>query len=69
VSVDCSAALSAVLTITAGTKTLKLHVPDKSHVIVIRADNFSCAWTNQKVAVNYHETGEGAGEVMSVELQ
>jgi hypothetical protein len=67
--VDCSAAPAAVLTITAGTKIFKLHARDNKHVIVIGADNFSCAWTNQKVAVNYHETGEGAGEVMSVELQ
>ncbi len=68
-AVDCSAPPAAVLTIVAGTRTLKLHVGDSGRVIVIGADQFSCAWTNQKVAVNYHETVEGAGEVISVEVQ
>ena len=69
VSVDCSATPTAVLTMTSGTKTLKLHVPDSKHVIVIGADAFSCAWANQKVAVNYRATGEAEGEVVSVEVQ
>jgi tetratricopeptide (TPR) repeat protein len=69
VSVDCSATPAAVLIMTSGTKTLKLHVRDSKHVIVIGADAFSCAWANQKVAVNYRATGEAEGEVVSVEVQ
>jgi hypothetical protein len=42
---------------------------DSRHVIVIGADEFSCAWTNRKVALNYHETGETEGSVMTIELQ
>ncbi len=51
-SVDCSLAPGAILTLTAGARTLKLHVPDTKHVIVIGADAFSCEWTNQKLAIN-----------------
>jgi len=68
-SVDCSLAPGAILTLTAGARTLKLHVPDTKHVIVIGADAFSCEWTNQKLAINYVETSPGGGEVMSVEVQ
>lgn len=48
---------------------LKLHVRDTKHVVVIGADAFSCKWAYQNAAVNYRETGEGTGEVVSVELQ
>jgi hypothetical protein len=44
-------------------------VADIKHVLVIGADAFSCAWVNQKVAVNYRETDQDAGEVVSIEVQ
>lgn len=69
VSVDCSAAPAAVLNLASGSQTLKLHVRDAKRVVVIGADAFSCAWANQKVAVNYRATGEAEGEVVSVEVQ
>jgi hypothetical protein len=50
-------------------KTVKLVVPDAKKVLLIGADEFSCAWRNQRVAINYHAGGELDGEVMSVELQ
>lgn len=68
-AVDCSASPEAVLTVVSGAKTLKLHAWDHALVIVIGADKFSCEWTNQKVAVNYRETAEDAGEIISIELQ
>jgi len=36
---------------------------------VIGADTFSCDWKDQKVAVNYRQTGEGEGDLISLELQ
>jgi tetratricopeptide (TPR) repeat protein len=68
-AVDCSASPEAVLTVVSGAKTLKLHARDHALVIVIGADKFSCEWTNQKVAVNYRETAEDSGEIISIELQ
>lgn len=68
-AIDCSAPPSALLTLVAGTRSVKLHVRDSSHVIVIGADNFSCGWKDQKVAVNYRETGADAGDVISIEVQ
>jgi Flp pilus assembly protein TadD len=50
-------------------KTVKLVVPDAKKVLLLGADEFSCAWRNQRVAINYHAGGEFDGEVMSVELQ
>jgi len=69
VSVDCSAAPAAVLSVLVGSKTWKLHTKNTAHTIVIGADEFSCAWTNQKIAVNYRETGDGEGDVISLEVQ
>jgi Tfp pilus assembly protein PilF len=68
-TVDCSAAPGAILNLKAPAGLLKLHVRNTKHVIIIGADAFSCGWTNQTLAVNYVETGPGAGEVMSVEVQ
>jgi tetratricopeptide (TPR) repeat protein len=69
VNVDCSAAPVAVLTVISGTKSWKMKVVDSKHVIVIGADEFSCAWSDQKIALNYHDSGEGQGTVMTVEIQ
>jgi Flp pilus assembly protein TadD len=69
VNVDCGSAPAATLDVAFGGKTLRLHVADIKHVLVIGADAFSCAWVNQKVAVNYRETDQDAGEVVSIEVQ
>lgn len=57
------------MTVLAGNKTWKMKVADTAHAIVIGADSFSCSRTNQKVALNYRETREGEGSVVSIELQ
>ncbi len=69
VSVDCSGSLQAVLTVSAGTKSVKLHVRDRGHVIVIGADSLSCDWKNKNLAVNYRERPDGEGDVVSLEVQ
>ena len=69
VNVDCSASPQAVLTVTAGAKSLKLHVHDSGHVIVIGADELSCDWKNKTLAVNYRERPDGEGDVVSLEVQ
>jgi hypothetical protein len=69
VSVDCSHTPSAVLTVLSGGRTLKMKVADTQHAIVIGADEFSCAWTQKKVAVNYRQSSEGELNVMTVEIQ
>jgi Flp pilus assembly protein TadD len=69
VKVDCSAAPQAVLTVTAGAKSLKLHVHDSGHVIVIGADELSCDWKNKSMSVNYRDRPDGEGDVVSLEVQ
>lgn len=69
VGVDCSAPPVAVMTVVSDQKSWKLKVFDRKNVIVIGADKFSCAWTNQNVAVNYRQTAENEGSVVTVEIQ
>ena len=69
VGIDCSAKPEAVLQLSLAGKLFKLHIKDTGHVVVIGADEFSCGWVNQKIAVNYRTTGEGSGEVVSLEIQ
>ncbi len=68
-SVDCSDAPHATLTVISGAKSLKLHVHDSAHVIVIGADELSCDWRNKSLAVNYRERPDGEGDVVSLEVQ
>jgi glucose/arabinose dehydrogenase len=69
VAADCSASPQAVLTVASGAKSVKVHVRDSSHVVLIGADQFSCDWKNKSVAVNYRERPDGDGDVISLELQ
>ena len=69
VSVDCSAEPSATLNLLSGSKTMQMKVADRKHVLVLGADGFSCDWKKQKVALNYRETAEGSGTVVSIEVQ
>ena len=68
-SIDCTTEPSAVMTVVAGPKTWKMIVADRTHVILIGADEFSCSWAKQKVAVNYRETADLEGRVISLEIQ
>jgi hypothetical protein len=44
-------------------------VRDTKHALVLGADAFSCDWKKQKVAINYRETGNASGTVVSIEVQ
>ena len=68
VSVDCSQAPSAMLTIAAGAKTLHLHTRDYKSLTVVGADAFSCEWGNRSVSVNYRAAGKSDGDLVSVEV-
>ena len=67
--VDCSADPSAILTVVSGSQTMKMKIADKSHVVIIGADHFSCSWFKLKVAVNYREGNPGEISVISLELE
>jgi len=69
VSVDCKAAPAATLTVASAGKTWTMQVRDSNHVLVMGADAFSCSWSKQKVALNYRETGESVGSVVTIEIQ
>ena len=46
-----------------------MQVSDSKRTPVIGADEFSCSWNKQAVALNYRETGDAAGSVVSIEVQ
>ncbi len=69
VSVDCSSAPAATLTISSGGKKWKLLAPQAKKLILMGADELSCSWTNRKVAVNYRKSGADTGTLVSLELE
>jgi tetratricopeptide (TPR) repeat protein len=68
-SVDCSVAPQAVLSVVAGGRSLRLHIGDRKHLVLIGADEFSCDWKNKSVALNYRDRQDGGGDVVSLEIQ
>jgi tetratricopeptide (TPR) repeat protein len=70
VSVDCSQEPAALMMFAAGNRTLKLHAADKSKVIVIGEDAFSCRWESVRAQANYKARAKaGEGDLVSVEVQ
>jgi tetratricopeptide (TPR) repeat protein len=69
VSVDCSQAPSAILTVSTGAKVLKLRTENYKSLMVMGADNFSCDWKSRLVAVNYRPGGKADGDLVSLELE
>jgi hypothetical protein len=69
VAVDCSQPPSAVLTVSAGAKVLKLRTEDYKSLTLIGAEGFSCEWKSRAVAVNYRAGGKADGDLVSVEVQ
>ena len=69
VTVDCAQAPAAVLTIAAGKKTMKLRTEDYKKLLLIGADEFSCAWAQRSVSVNYKAGGKVDGDLLSLEVQ
>lgn len=69
VSVNCSSPPMATLMVLSDGKNWKMQVHDSKRVSVIGADSFSCSWSKQKVALNYWETGDASGNVISIEVQ
>jgi tetratricopeptide (TPR) repeat protein len=68
-AIDCSQSPQAVLTVAAGAKSLRVHIRDREHVILIGADQFSCEWKNRNIAVNYRDRPDGDGDVSTLEVQ
>jgi tetratricopeptide (TPR) repeat protein len=69
IAVDCSQTPSAILTVSAGAKVLKLRTQDYKSLTLIGADEFSCEWKSRPVAVNYRAGGKTDGDLVSVELE
>ena len=68
VSVDCSQAPAALLTVLAGKRTVRLRTQDYKSLVLVGADQFSCGWRNQPASVNYKSNGGSAGDLVSLEV-
>jgi tetratricopeptide (TPR) repeat protein len=68
VSVDCSQAPVAIVSLSEAGKTLRLRAADYKSLIVI-GGNFSCQWKNIPVNVNYRRGGKADGDLVSIEVQ
>jgi tetratricopeptide (TPR) repeat protein len=69
ISVDCSMAPAAVLTVAAGSGTMRLRAENYKSLLLVGADEFSCTWTNRPVVANYKPGGKVDGDLVSLEVQ
>ena len=68
VSVDCSNAPIAILTVHSEQGTLKLRTTDYKSLLLIGADDFSCDWRDRPITANYKSSG-GSGDLISLEMR
>ena len=68
-SVDCSKAPAAELSVSTGSRKLTMNVADYKSVALIGVDKFSCAWKNMPVNINYRASGKTTGDLVSIEIQ
>jgi hypothetical protein len=69
VDVDCSQAPAAILTVSSGSRELKLRAADFKSLLLIGADNFSCEWRDRQVTANYKAGGSSDGDLVSLEVR
>jgi tetratricopeptide (TPR) repeat protein len=69
VQVDCSQSPAAVVTVAGDGEVLKLRTADYKSLLLIGADEFSCAWTDRRVTANYKLGGRSDGDLVSLELR
>ena len=67
-SVDCSKPPAAVVSVSRGGKVLKFRTIDYKSLAVIGASDFSCAWKNIAVNLNYRAGGKADGDLVSIEI-
>jgi tetratricopeptide (TPR) repeat protein len=67
-TVDCSPAPAAIVTVVIGAKTVRLRAADYKSLTLIGADTFSCDWVNRAVSVNYRPGGHADGDLVSLEV-
>ncbi len=68
ISIDCSQAPAAIVTVAAGGRTMKLRAADYKSLMLVGEDTFSCDWTNRPVSVNYKPGGKADGDLVSLEV-
>ncbi len=68
-SVDCSHPPVALLFIAESDKKMTFRAEDYKTLVVLGANQFSCAWSNRLVEVNYKPGGQTDGDLVSLELK
>jgi len=68
ISIDCTQAPAAIVSVAVGGKTIKLRTSDYKSLMLVGEDTFSCDWSNRSVSVNYKAGGKADGDLVSLEV-
>ena len=63
VTVDCIHPQIAVLTISTGSKRIRLRTEDYKTLLLVGADEFSCDWSDRPISANYKPGGKSDGDL------
>lgn len=69
VSVDCTPAPAAILTVSSQGTVLKLRTRDYKSLVLVGSDEFSCNWHDRRIAANYKPGGAADGDLVSLEVR
>jgi hypothetical protein len=68
ISIDCSQAPAAIVSVAVIGRTMKLRTADYKALMLVGEDTFSCDWANRAVSVNYKAGGKADGDLVSLEV-
>jgi Flp pilus assembly protein TadD len=68
-SVKCGDGSIATLIVRSGAKTFRLRTDNYKSLLLVGAEEFSCAWTGRPVVANYKAGGKADGDLVSLEVQ
>ncbi|MGH9580548.1 MAG: tetratricopeptide repeat protein, partial [Terriglobales bacterium] len=67
--VECPELPAAAVSVASGGRTWKMRIADRDGLILIGAEEFSCAWRDRDVTINYREGGQADGDLVSLEIR
>lgn len=67
--VDCSAEPIARFLVDINGQQWTFSASDRKHIVLLGEDTLSCDWHDRKVAINYRESGDKSGDIISLEFQ
>lgn len=67
ISVECGSPPGAIVNVNSAGHTWQMHAADRNAIVLIGVDHFDCGWHDDAVSINYKQSGDLQGDLVSLE--